>query len=134
LPQLQPHHLHALILGTGGASRAVAYVLIKLGITFHFISRNKTENTISYEELTEEDIQESKLIINTSPVGMYPNVDVCPEIPYEAIGDQHLLYDLIYNPEETLFLKKGKEQGAATKNGLEMLELQAERSWQIWNE
>jgi shikimate dehydrogenase len=134
LPMLHPDHLHALILGTGGASKAVAYVLNKLGITYHFVSRGLTENTIAYEALTPETIRHTKLIINTSPVGMYPNVDTCPDIPYEYIGDHHLLYDLIYNPEETLFLRKGKERGAATKNGLEMLALQAERSWQIWND
>ena len=134
LPLLQPYHQHALILGTGGASKAVAYVLKKLEITIHFISRNKTGNTLSYEELTPAMIAVSKLIINTSPVGMYPHIEECPDISYDHITDKHLLYDLIYNPEETLFLKKGKEQGAAAKNGLEMLELQAERSWQIWNE
>lgn len=132
-PMLQSHHTNALILGTGGASKAVEYVLKKLGISFQYVSRNKSDHTISYEQLDEFIIHNSKLIINSTPIGMYPNVDVAPNIPYNAISEKHLLYDLVYNPEETLFLKKGKEKGAQTKNGLEMLYLQAERSWQIWN-
>lgn len=132
-PMLQSHHTNALILGTGGASKAVEYVLKKLGISFQYVSRNKSDNTISYEQLDEFIIHNSKLIINCTPIGMYPNVDVAPNIPYNAISEKHLLYDLVYNPEETLFLKKGKEKGAQTKNGLEMLYLQAERSWEIWN-
>ncbi|MBK6276450.1 MAG: shikimate dehydrogenase [Saprospirales bacterium] len=132
-PLLKQHHTKALILGTGGASKAVEYVLRKLGISFQYVSRNKNEKAISYEELNEAIIQHSKLIINTTPIGMYPNIDTAPDIPYNFITDKHLLYDLIYNPEETLFLKKGKEKGAQTKNGLEMLYLQAERSWEIWN-
>lgn len=132
-PMLQSHHTNALILGTGGASKAVEYVLKKLGISFQYVSRNKSDNTISYEQLDEFIIHNSKLIINSTPIGMYPNVDVAPNIPYNAISEKHLLYDLVYNPEETLFLKKGKEKGAQTKNGLEMLYLQAERSWEIWN-
>lgn len=134
LPQLQPYHLHALILGTGGASKAVAFVLDKLGITYRYVSRNATEEILGYAQLTPELIAEHKLIVNCSPLGMYPNVEACPDIPYAAITEHHLLYDLIYNPEETRFLQQGKAQGAATKNGLEMLVLQAERSWQIWNE
>ncbi len=132
-PMLQSHHTNALILGTGGASKAVEYVLKKLGISFQYVSRNKSDHTISYEQLDEFIIHNSKLIINCTPIGMYPNVDVAPNIPYNAISEKHLLYDLVYNPEETLFLKKGKEKGAQTKNGLEMLYLQAERSWEIWN-
>jgi len=132
-PMLQSHHTNALILGTGGASKAVEYVLKKLGISFQYVSRNKSDHTISYEQLDEFIIHNSKLIINSTPIGMYPNVDVAPNIPYNAISEKHLLYDLVYNPEETLFLKKGKEKGAQTKNGLEMLYLQAERSWEIWN-
>ena len=132
-PLLKQHHTKALILGTGGASKAVEYVLKKLGIAFQYVSRTKNDKAISYEELNESIIQHSKLIINTTPIGMYPNIDTAPDIPYNVITDKHLLYDLIYNPEETLFLKKGKEKGAQTKNGLEMLYLQAERSWEIWN-
>lgn len=134
LPLLQPYHLHALILGTGGASKAVAFVLNKLGITFRNVSRHATADILSYDQLTPELIADHKLIVNCSPLGMYPKVEECPDLPYQALGDHHLLYDLIYNPEETRFLQQGKERGAATKNGLEMLVLQAERSWQIWNE
>ncbi|HUM51695.1 MAG TPA: shikimate dehydrogenase [Chitinophagales bacterium] len=132
-PFLKPYHTQALILGTGGASKAVEYVLRKLGISFQYISRTKSEKSISYEEVNELIIHHSKLIINTTPIGMYPNVEDAPTIPYNFITDNHLLFDLIYNPEETLFLKKGKEKYAQTKNGLEMLYLQAERSWEIWN-
>ncbi len=132
-PLLKQHHAQALILGTGGASKAVEYVLKKLGISLQYVSRYKSEKTISYEEVNQLIIHHSKLIINTTPIGMYPNVNNAPDIPYNAITDNHLLYDLIYNPEETQFLKEGKLHGAQTKNGLEMLYLQAERSWQIWN-
>lgn len=132
-PLLKSHHTSALILGTGGASKAVEYVLKKLGIKYQYVSRNKSEKAISYEEIDEFIIQNSTLLINASPNGMYPNINDAPNLPYQFITDQHLLYDLIYNPEETLFMKKGKAQGAQTKNGLEMLYLQAERSWKIWN-
>lgn len=134
VPLLRPDHTAALILGTGGASKAVAYVFKKLGIEFKYVSSSqRQDHALSYSDLNASVIQKSTLIINTSPVGMYPAVEQSPAIPYEYITDKHLLYDLIYNPEETLFLKKGKEKGAQTKNGLEMLYLQAERSWQIWN-
>lgn len=133
LPLLKPHHTAALILGTGGASKAVEYVLHKLGIPFQFVSRHKSKSTITYQELDTVVVQYSTLIINCSPVGMYPHTDEVPDIPYEALTEKHLLYDLIYNPEETHFLKKGRQMGAQTKNGLEMLYLQAERSWEIWN-
>ncbi len=132
-PLLKPHHTSALILGTGGASKAVEYVLKKLGIQFQYVSRNKNDKAISYDDVNSFIMHHSTLIINTSPLGMYPNIESAPEIPYDAITDQHLLYDLVYNPEETLFLKRGKEHGAQTKNGLEMLHLQANRSWEIWN-
>jgi shikimate dehydrogenase len=133
-PLLQAQHTNALILGTGGASKAVEYVLKKLGIKFQYVSRVKSENAISYKELhTSFNLQLTTLIINTTPIGMYPNINDAPDIPYQYISSKHLLYDLIYNPEETAFLKLGKQQGAQTKNGLEMLYLQAERSWQIWN-
>ena len=131
-PMLENFHDYALILGTGGASKAVEYVLDKLNIPFQYVSRAKSANCTSYQEIDETLMSKAKIIINTSPVGMYPNIDNAPDIPYQFITDKHLLYDLVYNPEETLFLKKGKEQGATVKNGLEMLYLQAEKSWNIW--
>lgn len=131
---LEPHHNRALILGTGGSSKAVSYGLKKMGIENHFVSRNpEGGEEISYNELDREAIRQYKIIINTTPLGMFPNVDDCPPISYEHITSSHLLFDLIYNPEETLFLKKAKEQHAKTRNGLEMLQLQAEESWRIWN-
>ncbi|MEX2588839.1 MAG: shikimate dehydrogenase [Chitinophagales bacterium] len=132
-PILEQQHQKALVLGTGGAARAVAYVLGKLKIDYQFVSRKASKNAIFYGDLTKESILEHKLIINSTPLGMLPNVDEAPKIPYEAIGTEHLLYDLIYNPAETLFLKKGQAQGAQIKNGLEMLELQALAAWSIWN-
>ena len=132
-PLLQPQHTHALILGTGGASLAVKYVLDKLGIAYHFVSRRKGEHVWTYEDIGEEIVSGHTLIINTTPVGMYPDINACPPLPYQAVSNQHLLYDLVYNPGETLFLAKGKAQGAVIKNGLEMLQLQAEASWDIWN-
>ncbi|HRH56964.1 MAG TPA: shikimate dehydrogenase [Chitinophagales bacterium] len=132
-PLLKAHHSSALILGTGGASKAVEYVLKKLGISFQYVSRTKSSTSISYNDVNSFIIQHSTLIINSTPIGMYPNVDIAPNIPYDAITNQHLLYDLIYNPAETQFLTEGKIRGAQTKNGLEMLYLQAERSWEIWN-
>ena len=132
-PLLKPHHKHALILGTGGASKAVEYVLKKSGISFQYVSRTKSQNTIVYEELNEIIIHNTTIIVNCTPTGMHPNVEDAPEIPYQYITSKHLLYDLIYHPADTQFLIFGKEQGAQTKNGLEMLYLQAERSWQIWN-
>jgi shikimate dehydrogenase len=133
-PLLKPVHNKALILGTGGASRAVAHGLLKLGILYRLVSRNpQGPSHVSYNDLTPEIISEYKLIINTSPVGMYPNVDQCPTIPYEAISDQHVVFDLVYNPEQTLLMQKSAAQGATVKNGLEMLHLQAEEAWHIWN-
>ena len=127
----------ALILGTGGASKAVAYVLKKLGITFRFVSRKPSGNEqISYEELKNNDasiIHHASFIINTTPLGMAPNTDACPDLPLERLTPQHLVYDLIYNPAETLLLQQAKLQGCLVKNGLEMLRLQAEAAWQIWN-
>lgn len=123
----------ALILGTGGASKAVAYVLNQLKITYLFVSRKPSSTSLSYEQLTPEIIKKSKLIINTTPLGMFPKVIEAPPIPYEAIGTSHCLFDLIYNPERTLFLQKGTEYGAAVQNGLEMLKIQAEEGWKIWN-
>lgn len=133
-PLLNEHHNKSLILGTGGSSKAVVYVLKKLEIEFQFVSRNQIANSISYDDLKPQTILEHKLIINTTPLGMFPEIQDAPDIPYSFITSEHLLYDLIYNPDETEFLKRGKQQGAAIKNGLEMLQLQAEKSWEIWNE
>lgn len=133
-PYLKKKHDSALVLGTGGSSRAVAYVLEELGIQFIYVSRNPREkNHLSYMDLCGPVLYNFQIIINTSPVGMYPNVQDAPDIPYDFISRDHILFDLIYNPEETLFLKKGKEKGAQVINGLSMLHLQAERSWEIWN-
>lgn len=131
--QLQSYHTSALILGTGGASRAVGYVLKQLGIPYTLVSRKAGGDIISYDMLNKEIIQSHLLIVNASPVGTFPHVDFCPAIPYDAIGDRHLLFDLIYNPEKTLFLKKGADRGAAIQNGYEMLVGQAEASWELWN-
>ena len=132
-PVLQPHHRHALIFGTGGAALAVKFVLRKLGIPFKEVSRKRTTATLSYSDIDEAILKEHTLLINTTPLGMYPHTDEAPDIPYSAISEKHLLYDLIYNPPETRFLLKGKEQGAAIKNGLDMLKLQADASWEIWS-
>ena len=132
-PLLTNKHDTALILGDGGAARAVKCVLDNKGITYKCVTRKPFPGNILFSDLTVKDIKENKLIINTTPVGTHPNVDDCPPIPYEAITDDHLLFDLIYNPEQTLFLKKGAGQGAVTKNGYEMLVLQAEKAWEIWS-
>lgn len=131
-PLLKSFHKKALVLGNGGAAKAVVYTLQKLGIPFLLVSRTRTNGDITYEELTKDIIHDHQVIINCSPVGTFPNINECPAIPYDAIGEQHILYDLIYNPEETLFLKKGKDAGAVIKNGYEMLVLQAEENWSIW--
>jgi shikimate dehydrogenase len=133
IPLLQSQHTHALILGTGGSSKAVAYVLKQLGIAYRFVSRKEQPGCITYPELTAEIIAQHKLIVNTTSLGLYPYIDGAPSIPYENLTTHHLLYDVIYNPEETKFLSLGKEQGAAIKNGFEMLQLQAEASWDIWS-
>lgn len=135
-PLLKPQHTQAFILGTGGASKAVRYVLEKLNISYQFVSRNAdaVNNIISYSQLTPELIDRHKLIVNCTPLGMSPKIDACPDIPYKTISSEHLCFDLIYNPEETLFLQKAREQGAVTKNGLDMLIGQAVRAWEIWNE
>jgi shikimate dehydrogenase len=135
-PLLKAHHSNALILGTGGGARAVAFVLGKLKMKFLFITRNpkpEIRNSELYSSLTQDLIAEYKLIVNTTPLGMFPGINECPPIPYEHLTEKHLLFDLIYNPEETLFLKKGKERGTQIKNGLEMLHHQAEKAWEIWN-
>lgn len=133
-PLLQRQHTSALIFGNGGAAQAVLFILNKLGISFKTVSRNKSNGDLTYAELTENMIASHKLLINCSPVGTFPHIEDAPDIPYEGIGSEHLLYDLIYNPEETAFLQKGKKQGATIKNGLEMLILQAEKNWEIWNQ
>src|SRR5690606_12747543 len=127
------HHQKALILGNGGAARAVAYVLNKLDIPFKLVSRRAIGKQLKYSGLTKDIIEEHLLIINTTPLGTAPKTEECPDIPYELLTPGHLLYDLIYNPAETEFLKRGKERGTGIKNGLEMLHLQAEKSWEIWN-
>ena len=132
-PFVEDHHQKALILGTGGASKAVFCGLQDLGIESTFVSRSKkSANTITYEDLTPEIMSSHHVIVNCTPVGMYPKINDCPDIPYELLTPQHLLYDLLYNPDETLFMKKGKQQGAIVKNGLEMLLLQAFAAWEIW--
>lgn len=132
-PFLKPVHRRALVLGTGGASAAVVYVLKKLGIDVTFVSRKASESALSYDQLDEKVIASHKLIVNTTPVGMYPNVYDFPELPYEFLTPDHHLYDLIYNPQETRFLGFGRQHGATIQNGHEMLILQAEESWRIWN-
>lgn len=132
--KLQPHHTKALILGTGGAAKAVEYSLRQLNIPYKYVSRKPSAKSFSYEQLTEALMQEYTLIINTTPLGMHPNVVEAPQIPYHTLTSKHYLFDLVYNPEKTLFLQKGETQGAAIKNGHEMLVLQAEESWRIWNE
>lgn len=132
-PLLKKHHAKALILGNGGATRAVKYVLNKLEIDFKIVSRQHHHDMITYKQITQKLIESYTIIINTTPLGTFPNINECPNIPYQYLSKKHLLFDLIYNPEETTFLRKGKEQGASIKNGYEMLVLQAEKSWEIWN-
>lgn len=127
-----PFDSKALILGTGGASKAVAYALENMGIAYQYVSRKKTLHALCYELISPELLQEYLIIINTTPLGMSPNIETCPLLPYTEIGSKHILFDLVYNPRQTLFLKKGLEQGAQTINGLEMLHLQAEKAWNIW--
>lgn len=134
-PLLHSHHNKALVLGTGGASKAICVALEHLGIEWKYVSRSPREGQLTYNELHQhpEVLDQYTVIVNCSPVGMYPNVDMCPDLPYNRITERHLLYDLIYNPETTLFMQKGLEHGATVKNGMEMLILQALASWQIWN-
>lgn len=129
---LQVKPAQTFVLGNGGSAKAVRYVLKKLGIPFYTVSREKKDNTISYRAI-EDLMLESNLFINTTPLGMYPSVDASADIPYSKLTSKDILFDLIYNPAETEFLKRGKAQGATIKNGLEMLQLQAEKSWEIWN-
>ena len=130
---IRPHHKRALVLGTGGAAKAVYHGLENLGIESTYVSRTKRSNDVlTYQELTPEVMAEHTVIVNCTPVGMYPKVDECPEIPYDRLTSDHLLYDLLYNPNETLFMKKGRMHGSMVKNGLEMLLLQAFAAWGIW--
>ncbi len=132
-PVLESRPTKALILGSGGSAGSVAYVLKSMEIGYQIVSRNPvTPDQIRYETLTREIVQEHHLIINTTPVGMFPNIAQSPDIPYEWITPEHLLFDLVYNPEQSQFLQKGKAMGAKVNNGLEMLHLQAEKSWEIW--
>lgn len=132
-PLLENHHKKALILGTGGASKAVAFALDELGILYTFASRDASNNSISYNLINATTFDNHQIIINCTPLGTSPNVDGFPPLPYEFFSEKHLAYDLIYNPAETIFLKKAKKRGAKIKNGLEMLQLQAEKAWKIWN-
>ena len=133
-PYLKPHHNKALILGTGGASLAFDYTLRKLGIETIFVSRTPAEGQLSYSDLSETVLNEYPIILNASPVGTFPDVERCPDIPYQYLTSRHLLFDAVYNPAETLFLQKGKAQGATVLNGEGMLTGQAEAAWKIWNE
>ncbi|MDP2688241.1 MAG: shikimate dehydrogenase [Aequorivita sp.] len=126
-------HKTALILGTGGASKAVAYALEKLGFQFQFVSRKESLNTLQYSSLNQTTIENHLLLINCTPVGTFPNIADCPPILYQFLTENHLLFDLIYNPSETKFLNQGKAKGAKTTNGLKMLEMQADKAWEIWN-
>lgn len=126
-------HKQALILGTGGASKAVAKGLDNLNIKYSFVSRNPSKNQLSYKELSQNVLNQYTIIVNASPIGTFPNIDEAPDIPYEYISNKHILYDLVYNPAETKFLRLGKERGAVIKNGAEMLKLQALAAWEIWN-
>ena len=132
-PLLKPHHQRALILGTGGASKGIAFALEELGIAYTFVSRGGKENTIDYASLTAITFDNYQIVINCTPIGTSPDIDASPAIPYELFTDKHIAYDLIYNPEETMFLRQAQAKGATTKNGYDMLVYQAEKSWEIWN-
>ena len=132
-PMLEKCHKKALILGTGGASKAIDYGLRSLGLETVFVSRYERPGTVQYDKLKPEDVKEYNVIVNCTPLGMYPKTEEYPLLPYEAMDSNNLLYDLIYNPDETMFMKMGKKYGATVKNGLEMLLLQAFASWEFWN-
>ena len=127
-------HKKALVLGTGGASKAITYGLHSLGLETVYVSRYERPGTIQYDKITPEVIREYNVVVNCTPLGMYPHTEECPQLPYEAMDSHAILYDLIYNPDETLFMRKGREHGAEVKNGLEMLLLQAFVSWEFWHE
>jgi shikimate dehydrogenase len=132
-PLLEQHHRKALVFGDGGAAKAIKYVLNKLGIPFLVVTRTPTATSILYDAVDQTMLQEYTILINTTPLGMSPNADTYPDIPYQYLTDRHLGYDLVYNPEMTYFLKQVKDRGGKTKSGLDMLHLQAIRSWEIWN-
>jgi len=132
-PLLESHHKNALILGTGGASKAVAFALKKLNIYYKFVSRiAKDEHVVSYKDITNDALKNYQIIINTTPIGTFPNVTECPDLPYSGLTNSHILFDLVYNPDKTRFLELGEKYGAKTKNGYEMLTLQAEKAWEIF--
>jgi len=131
-PLLQKHHQRALVLGTGGASKAVVYVLQQMEIAYQMVSRTASAAVLSYAQITPELLASCPLVINTTPLGMFPAIDACPDLPYEALTSKHLCYDLIYNPATTLFLSKAQQQGATIINGEAMLLAQAEAGWRIW--
>lgn len=133
-PYIKSYHKKALILGTGGASKAVKHALIDLGLEIQFVSRTASENKLSYDMLTKEIIEQHQVIVNCSPIGTFPNTEAKPAIPYEFLTEKHLVFDLIYNPPQTAFMKYAKANGATSVNGSKMLELQAEKAWGIWNE
>lgn len=133
-PLLQPHHTKALILGTGGASKAVAFALRKMKIEFDFVSRNGTDTIFSYSDLNEEVFSEYRIIVNTTPLGTFPVIEECPPLDYKLFTNKHIAFDLVYNPAVTKFLRLAKENGATTENGYAMLVYQAEKAWKIWNE
>lgn len=133
-PLLKAHHTRALILGTGGASKAVVNGLHQLGLDTLFVSRTPREGALAYDDLTPDVMERYTVVVNATPLGTYPDVDRCPDIPYPLLTDAHLCYDLVYNPDKTLFLQKAEAQGAAIKNGLEMLHIQADEAWKIWTE
>ena len=130
---LKPYHKKALVLGTGGAAKAVRQAFINLGIEPVYVSRTTGEDRLTYAQLTPEIMAEHKVVVNTTPLGMYPHIDECPDIPYGSLTPEHLCYDLLYNPDVTLFMRKSAEHGAVTKNGLEMLLMQAFAAWNIWH-
>ena len=132
-PMLESYHKKALVLGTGGASKAICYGLKSLGVEPVCVSRYERSETICYKDITADVVQEYNVIVNCTPVGMFPRSNDCPQLPYEALDDKNILYDLVYNPDTTLFMKRGAERGAQVKNGLEMLLLQAYASWEFWN-
>ena len=133
-PLLKAHHTRALILGTGGASKAVVNGLHQLGLDTLFVSRTPLEGALAYDDLTPDVMERYTVVVNATPLGTFPDVDRCPDIPYPLLTDAHLCYDLVYNPDKTLFLQKAEAQGAAIKNGLEMLHIQADEAWKIWTE
>ncbi|MFK7814534.1 MAG: shikimate dehydrogenase [Maribacter sp.] len=132
-PFLKNYHNNALILGTGGASKAIAFVFEELNIQYKFVSRNPKKNQFSYQDLDKEILEDFSILVNSTPLGTHPNVDQKPYIPYQHLNQKHLLFDLIYNPEKTAFLLEGESRGATICNGSRMLELQAEKAWEIWN-